>query len=226
MDYLSRYDSPLGPITLSSDGETLTGLWFDGQKYYGATLSAERQEKDLPVFTEARRWLDAYFAGKDPGSTPPLNPRGTPFQKAVWDILRTIPRGSTLTYGDIGMRVAQAMGRASMSAQAVGNAVGHNPISSSFPVTGSSAQRAASQVTPGAWTKSCSFSNWRAWTPPGLPSPSKQSSANTGRTLLSCRYFHGRHRRVTLQASPAPPRCSPPPRYLPRWQTAVPYPPR
>lgn len=133
MDYLSHYDSPLGPITLSSDGEALTGLWFDGQKYFGATLSKEQAEKDLPVFTEARRWLEAYFAGKDPGPTPPLNPKGTPFQKAVWDILRTIPHGSTLTYGEIGLRVAHTMGRASMSAQAVGGAVGHNPISIMIP---------------------------------------------------------------------------------------------
>lgn len=133
MNYLSYYDSPLGPITLSSDGETLTGLWFDGQKYFGATLSGERSEKALPVFTETHRWLDAYFQGKDPGLTPPLAPKSTPFQKAVWDILRTIPRGATLTYGDIGARVAQTMGRASMSAQAVGGAVGHNPISILIP---------------------------------------------------------------------------------------------
>lgn len=133
MDYLSHYDSPLGPITLSSEGKTLTGLWFDGQKYFGATLSKEQAEKALPIFDEARRWLDAYFQGADPGPTPPLDPGGTPFQRAVWDILCTIPRGSTLTYGEIGGRVAQAMGRASMSAQAVGHAVGRNPISILIP---------------------------------------------------------------------------------------------
>lgn len=133
MDYLSHYASPLGPIALSSDGESLTGLWFDGQKYFGATLSEEQREKDLPVFDGARRWLDAYFQGRDPGFTPPLNPRGTPFQKAVWDILLTIPRGSTLTYGQIADRVAKAMGRGRMSAQAVGGAVGHNPISILIP---------------------------------------------------------------------------------------------
>ncbi len=133
MDYLSHYHSPLGPITLSSDGGSLTGLWFDGQKYFGSTLSEERVETDLPIFDAARRWLDAYFQGKDPGPTPPLDPKGTPFQRAVWGILRTIPRGSTLTYGDIGRQVAQTMGRAHMSAQAVGGAVGRNPISILIP---------------------------------------------------------------------------------------------
>lgn len=133
MDYIAHYASPLGPITLSSDGAALTGLWFDGQKYFGATLSEERCEKDLPVFDGARRWLWAYFQGTDPGFTPPLNPRGTPFQRAVWDILLTIPRGSTLTYGRIADRVAGTLGREHMSAQAVGGAVGHNPISILIP---------------------------------------------------------------------------------------------
>ena len=133
MDYVSHYPSPLGPITLSSDGTALTGLWFDGQKYDRATLSEDRAEKSLPIFDDAHAWLDAYFQGQDPGPTPPLAPRGTPFQKAVWDILLTIPRGSTLTYGDIGAQLAQVMGRAHMSAQAVGGAVGHNPISLMIP---------------------------------------------------------------------------------------------
>ena len=133
MDYLSHYPSPLGPITLASDGDALTGLWFDGQKYFGATLSADVAEKPLPVFDDARRWLEAYFQGWDPGPTPPLAPKGTPFQKRVWDILLTIPRGSTLTYGEIGSRVARTLGREHMSPQAVGGAVGHNPISLMIP---------------------------------------------------------------------------------------------
>lgn len=133
MDYIAHYSSPLGSITLSSDGAALTGLWFDGQKYFGATLSEEQAEKALPVFDETRRWLDAYFQGKDPGATLPLAPKGTPFQKAVWDILRTIPRGATLTYGEIALQVARAMGRVHMSPQAVGGAVGHNPISILIP---------------------------------------------------------------------------------------------
>lgn len=133
MVYIAHYSSPLGPITLSSDGEALTGLWFDGQKYFGATLSGEQKEKDLPIFREAARWLDAYFQGTDPGPMPPLDSKGTPFQKAVWDILRAIPRGATLTYGEIGSRVARTMGKAHMSPQAVGGAVGHNPISIMIP---------------------------------------------------------------------------------------------
>lgn len=133
MDYISHYASPLGPITLASDGEALTGLWFDGQKHFGATLSADRQEKDLPVFTEACRWLDAYFQGADPGSTPPLHPKGTPFQALVWDLLRAIPRGAVLTYGALAAQAARALGRSPMSPQAVGSAVGRNPISLMIP---------------------------------------------------------------------------------------------
>ena len=127
MDYTCHYDSPLGGITLSSDGEALTGLWFDGQKYFAAGLDAEHSEKALPIFDETARWLDLYFAGKAPDFTPKLSPRGTRFQHAVWDELLTIPYGQTVTYGEI----AQKLG--CRSAQAVGGAVGHNPISLLIP---------------------------------------------------------------------------------------------
>lgn len=133
MDYLSHYASPLGPITLSADGEALTGLWFDGQKYFGATLSPCQEEADLPVFGEARRWLALYFAGKDPGPAPPISPKGSPFRQEVWRLLRSIPRGQTVTYGQLAVQAARAMGRTSMSPQAVGGAVGHNPISLMIP---------------------------------------------------------------------------------------------
>ena len=133
MDYIRQYRSPLGGITLASDGETLTGLWFDGQKYFGRTLDKIYQEKDLPVFKEASFWLDLYFSGKEPGFTPKLNPRGTPFQKAVWDILLSIPYGKTLSYGQIAERIAPLTDSKRMSAQAVGGAVGHNPISLIIP---------------------------------------------------------------------------------------------
>lgn len=129
MDCISHYSSPLGPITLSADGDSLTGLWFVGQKYFGSTLSDRHEEKDLPVFRETFRWLDLYFEGHDPGFTPPLAPKGSPFRQQVWQVLLTIPRGSTLTYGQVGAQ----LGRKPGSAQAIGGAVGHNPISLIIP---------------------------------------------------------------------------------------------
>ena len=133
MDYIHHYLSPLGGITIASDGEALTGLWFDGQKYFGSTLSAEYEEKSLPVFGQTESWLDPYFSGRDPGFMPPVCLRGTLFRKAVWEILMTIPFGHTMTYGEIAARLADQMGVPHMSAQAVGGAVGHNPISLIIP---------------------------------------------------------------------------------------------
>lgn len=133
MTYLHHTASPLGGITLSCDGEALTGLWFDGQKHFGAGLPADCEEKILPVFAETERWLEVYFAGKDPDFTPPLAPAGTAFQKAVWDILLTIPYGETISYGEIAARLAETRGLARVSARAVGGAVGRNPISLLIP---------------------------------------------------------------------------------------------
>ena len=127
MDYTYHYSSPLGGITLASDGEALTGLWFDGQKYFADTLDAEHCEKPLPIFDETAKWLDLYFAGIVPDFTPKLSPRGTSFRRRVWDVLLTIPYGQTMTYGEI----AKALG--CRSSQAVGGAVGHNPISLIIP---------------------------------------------------------------------------------------------
>ena len=127
MDYTYHCASPLGGITLSSDGDALTGLWFDGQKYFADTLDLEHAEKPLPVFDETVRWLDLYFAGEVPDFTPKLYPRGSAFRRRVWDMLLTIPYGHTMTYGEI----AQKLG--CKSAQAVGGAVGHNPISLIIP---------------------------------------------------------------------------------------------
>jgi methylated-DNA-[protein]-cysteine S-methyltransferase len=141
MDYTHHYFSPLGGITLASDGEAIVGLWFDGQKYYADTLDNEHMEKALPVFKETDRWLDIYFSGKQPDFTPKLNMRGTAFRKAVWNILLTIPYGQIMTYGQIAEIVAKQMGFDRMSAQAVGGAVGHNPVSLIIPchrVVGSS----------------------------------------------------------------------------------------
>ena len=133
MDYTHHYFSPLGGITLASDGEAIVGLWFDGQKYYADTLDNEHMEKALPVFKETDRWLDTYFCGKQPDFMPKLSMRGTAFRKAVWNILLTIPYGQTMTYGQIAEIVAKQMGFDRMSAQAVGGAVGHNPVSLIIP---------------------------------------------------------------------------------------------
>ena len=133
MDYTHHYVSPLGGITLASDGEYLTGLWFDGQKYFADTLHAQHEEKDLDVFRRTNRWLDIYFSGKEPDFTPPLRMRGTEFRQEVWQILLTIPFGKTMTYGEIAKILADQRGIKSMSAQAVGGAVGHNPISLIIP---------------------------------------------------------------------------------------------
>ena len=129
MEYIHHYDSPLGGITMASDGKALTGLWFDGQKYFGNGLDNNIRDESLPVFDQTDQWLDIYFSGKAPGFTPPLNMKTTPFRKAVWEILLTIPFGKTMTYGEIADRVAMQNGLSRMSAQAVGQAVGHNGLS-------------------------------------------------------------------------------------------------
>ena len=128
MDFIDHYDSPLGRITLASDGEALTGLWFDGQKHFGQALNREHTEKSLPVFAEAVRWLDIYFGGEAPGFTPGLHLRATAFRKTVWEILMDIPYGETITYGEIAERIAPGM-----SARAVGGAVGHNAVALIIP---------------------------------------------------------------------------------------------
>ena len=157
-----EYDSPIGSIVMAGDGESLTGLWFVGQKYFGSTLpgggectwtherSVEGTPKvcggnltevrecigentQLPVFQTTKRWLDLYFQGKIPDFMPALRLEGTPFRKAVWEILLSIPYGQTMTYGEIASKLAEQRGLPRMSAQAVGNAVGHNPISIIVP---------------------------------------------------------------------------------------------
>ena len=132
MLYTSHYTSPLGGMTLVSDGTALVGLYFDGQKYAAEGLDATRTQKNLPIFEEARRWLDVYFSGRKPDFMPALAPHGTAFQQSVWEILRTIPYGQTVTYGAIARRIEQNTG-CRMSAQAVGGAVGRNPISILIP---------------------------------------------------------------------------------------------
>ena len=133
MEYTHHYVSPLGGITMASDGEALTGLWFDGQKYFADTLGSLHKGKGLPVFDEADRWLDVYFSGRAPAFTPKLRMKTTAFRRTVWEILLTIPYGQTMTYGQIAEIIAREKGIAGMSAQAVGGAVGHNAISLIVP---------------------------------------------------------------------------------------------
>ena len=133
MDYLHLYQSPLGGMTLASNGEALTGLWFDGQKYFASTLRSEYEVRELPVFKQAVEWLDIYFSGHIPEFIPPLHLRLTPFRQAVCQIMLGIPYGQTMTYGAIANKMAEFMGIEHMSGQAVGNAVGHNPISLIIP---------------------------------------------------------------------------------------------
>ena len=129
MHYLNHYESPLGAMTMASDGDRLTGLWFDGQKYDRSTINDEAAlEPDLPVFTRTAQWLDAYFEGSDPGFTPPISIEGSDFRKMVTSIMLSIPFGATSTYARIAAEVARRTGRKQMSAQAVGGAVGRNPI--------------------------------------------------------------------------------------------------
>lgn len=133
MDYIHHYDSPLGGITIASNGNVLTGLWFDDQKYFGENLDPCHTVKPLPIFGQVDQWLDIYFNNKIPNFTPPLLMRTTPFRQEVWKILLSIPYGQTMTYGEIANRIAKDHNIQRMSAQAIGNAVGHNSISLIIP---------------------------------------------------------------------------------------------
>lgn len=129
MEYFWHYDAPLGGLTLESDGEALTGIRFDRQSSPdGVSEEVPGEKMRLPVFDETCRWLDIYFSGKAPDFTPKLYFRATPFRERVWQILLTIPYGETMTYGEVAALLARESGRKRMSAQAVGGAVGHNPI--------------------------------------------------------------------------------------------------
>ena len=145
MVYTAHYDSPLGGITLTSDGKALVGLWFDGQRHYGSSLETESgersgvpparptsgnnatQEETPPVILLSIHWLNIYFSGHKPDFMPPLSLKGTDFQQRTWQALLDIPYGQTVTYGEL----ARHLG--CRSAQAVGGAVGRNPISIIVP---------------------------------------------------------------------------------------------
>lgn len=143
MDYIHHYQSPIGSITMASDGDALIGLWLNGQKYFADTRTQKPQEKELPIFKLTDQWLDIYFSGKAPDFTPKIKMKTTPFRKMVWEIMLKIPFGQTMTYGQIATQIARQKGLKQMSAQAVGGAVGHNSISLIIPchrVIGSNGQ--------------------------------------------------------------------------------------
>lgn len=133
MQYITHYQSPLGDILLAADETGLTGLWFDGGKYYADHLDPEHEERNTPILEQAKEWLTIYFSGKEPHFLPPIHMIGTPFQLSVWRILQKIPYGKTVTYGDIAKEIAGQRRLSRMSAQAVGGAVGHNKISIIVP---------------------------------------------------------------------------------------------
>ena len=141
MQYTTHYQSPIGGIFLAADEAGLTGLWFDGEKYYAdhhakAYLNQDEpwhEEKDTPVLEQTKEWLTVYFSGREPSFYPPVHMSGTPFQLSVWKILQKIPYGKTVTYGEIAKEIAGQKGLSRMSAQAVGGAVGRNEISIIVP---------------------------------------------------------------------------------------------
>ncbi|MCM1113951.1 MAG: methylated-DNA--[protein]-cysteine S-methyltransferase [Clostridium sp.] len=133
MQFVSTYKSPLGDIILASDGDYLTGLWFSDQKYFDLELMKSYKKQELPVFSKTKEWLDIYFSNEKPNFTPAIKLASTDFRKQVWNILLEIPYGSVVTYGEIAKRIAQSRGVERISAQAVGGAVGHNPISIIVP---------------------------------------------------------------------------------------------
>lgn len=132
MHYIYPYQSPLGRITLASDGQNLTGLWFDGQMHFASTLNGECTIKELPVFHQTVCWLDTYFQGSLPDFTPPLLPKGSPFRQSVWSLLLSIPYGTTVSYSHLARRLQEQSSKKT-AAQAVGGAIAHNPVSIIIP---------------------------------------------------------------------------------------------
>lgn len=135
MFYKTVYNSPLGDLTLASDGINLIGVWLAGQKYFPSSVDSEMVENDsIEIFRDTKIWLDKYFKGEKPQiGELPLAPVGNKFRQSVWKILCEIPYGEVTTYGKIAARIAQQRGLKRMSAQAVGGAVGHNPVSIIIP---------------------------------------------------------------------------------------------
>ena len=132
MNYYTTVESPVGTLTVLSDGEAVTALDFPLWRGRPRTAPEGTEAPDLPVFQQTKRWLAAYFAGEDPGPVPPIRTAGTAFQERVWARLRAIPYGEVTTYGAIADAIAAETGRR-QSAQAVGGAVGRNPVAVLIP---------------------------------------------------------------------------------------------
>lgn len=133
MQYTAAYQSSVGDVLLAADEAGLTGLWFEGEKFYALSLDPEHEERETPIFAITRRWLDIYFSGHEPDFMPPVHMIGSEFRRCVWELLLQIPYGTTVTYGDLARQVARRRGLRRVSAQAVGGAVGHNEISIIVP---------------------------------------------------------------------------------------------
>ena len=133
MWYTTKYISPIGEILLACDDIGLTGLWFDGQKYYANNLNPNYKKMENSIFEKVKLWLDMYFSGKEPNFIPPIHMIGSDFRIDVWKILCQIPYGKTITYGKIANIIAKQKGLLRMSAQAIGGAVGHNAMSIIIP---------------------------------------------------------------------------------------------
>lgn len=135
MYYKTYYNSPIGRILLVSDKTNLIGAWIEGQKYFLHTLPEEPILDDkIEILIKVKKWLDRYFNDERPNVHElPLAPIGSEFRQNVWKLLCQIPYGEVCTYGDIAKKIAKDMGKKSMAAQAIGNAVGHNPISIIIP---------------------------------------------------------------------------------------------
>jgi methylated-DNA-[protein]-cysteine S-methyltransferase len=133
MEYIRKIKSPVGILTVSSDGQNISGLWIEEQKYFAETLEKDVCEKNLPIFEHVQEWLDIYFSGREPDFMPPLMPKGSPFQKTVWDNLCKIPYGQTTTYGELAKQFETENKGKRTSARAIGGAVGRNPISILIP---------------------------------------------------------------------------------------------
>lgn len=133
--YKTYYTSPIGELLLVSDGQNLCGVWLKGQKYYASKLGDTMPlHNDLKIFKDTKRWLDSYFNGQKPDiKMLRLDPHGSDFQKEVWDLLCKIPYGQLTTYKTLAQKMAEKMNKKTMSAQAVGSAIGHNPISIIVP---------------------------------------------------------------------------------------------
>ncbi len=131
--FIQSFDSPLGPILLAADAQGILGVWFEGQTFFAAGLPSGAHACETPLLTQAKQWLNRYFSGKNPAFCPPLHPLGSPFQQEVWALLRLIPYGQTVTYGALAAVLAARRHVPRFSAQAVGGAVGRNPISLLIP---------------------------------------------------------------------------------------------